>query len=318
MSGRGILDGIDRFDSLFVSPRAIDVPLSCPGRVRAEADRGRRVLVLGLFEAAGASPGAKEAIGRLGATYLAAGLPDARERRRRGPLPLPESERGPEDEETVVTAAHMLAELGPRTEAVHIHAPLGLGPTVDYQIAYEASVRAFATGVGRNLFLFEERPEAFVPGAVHTRLAWLGARLPPAGVSAAPRVSLLRTLWRTSEPRRLREESGGLGAGLAHVSWARQRWRAARRWKPLRAFGPRLQPLLHSADEDTRQIAREIACALLAHDRKGRPRGGQRFNRRVDQATKSLGAVYHAERVWLFLPSGDGLHEIRHPLDSGD
>jgi hypothetical protein len=25
--------------------------------------------------------------------------------------------------------------------------------------------------------------------------------------------------------------------------------------------------------------------------------------------------VYHAERLWLFLPSGDGLPEVQHPLD---
>ena len=39
-----------RFDSLFVSPHADDALLSCPGRIRAEVERGRRVLVLALFE----------------------------------------------------------------------------------------------------------------------------------------------------------------------------------------------------------------------------------------------------------------------------
>ena len=34
-------DRLERFDSLFVAPHGDDVPLSCPARVRAEADRGR-------------------------------------------------------------------------------------------------------------------------------------------------------------------------------------------------------------------------------------------------------------------------------------
>jgi hypothetical protein len=308
---------VGRFDSLFVSPRALDVPLSCPGRVRAEADRGRRVLVLALFEPEDETGPGAQAVGRLGATYLAAGLPDVTARRSGGSL-VPVTERSPDDGEAVVTAAHLLADVGPRTEAVHIHAPLGLGASVDYEVAYEASVRAFATGFGKNLFLYEERPEAFVPGAVRTRLALLGARLPPAGADGTPRVSLTRALWRANEPCALRGERRGLGARFAELARVRRRFRLARRWKPLRAFGPRLQPLVHSTDEETRELARDIACQLLVRDRKGRPRGGRRFNKRASQATKTLGAVYHAERVWLFLPSGEGLHEIRHPLDSGD
>jgi len=316
VSASAFVEGLEQFDSLFVAPRAVDVPLSCPGRVRAEAERGRRVLVLSLFEPIGEAGPAAEAIARLGATYRAAGLPSVRARRGESALPL--SERAPEDQDAVVTAAHLLAEVGPRTQAVHFHAPVGLGRTVDSEIAYEASVRAFASGVGKNLFLYEERPEAFAPGTVRTRLALLGARLPPAGVPSVPRVPLWRALWRANEARRLRGERASLSDRFAHLGLTRQRWRQARRWNPTRAFGPRLQPLVHSADEETRVLAREIARELLAKDRKGRPRAGDRFNRRADEATRALGAVYHAERVWLFLPSGEGLHEVRHPLDAGD
>jgi hypothetical protein len=31
-----------------------------------------------------------------------------------------------------------------------------------------------------------------------------------------------------------------------------------------------------------------------------------------------MGAVYHAERVWLFLPSSDGLSDVDHPLERAD
>ena len=63
--------------------------------------------------------------------------------------------------------------------------------------------------------------------------------------------------------------------------------------------------------------ARAIAEALLPADRHGRPRAAERFNARASAAAKKLGGVYHAERLWLFLPSGDGLPEIQHPLELG-
>ena len=311
-------EGLEQFDSLFVSPTGADVPLSCPGRVRAEADRGRRVLILALYEPVTAGQEAADAAARLGAAYLAAGLPDVRTRRAEQGSEAPPTQREAADEEALLTAAHLLAEVGPRTQAVHIHAPLGLGAAVDYELSYEASVRAFASGVGRNLFLYEERPEAFVPGAVRTRLALLGARLPPAGVGAAPKAGLVRMLWRANEPRRLRGDSAGLRGWIAELARMRRRWRSARVWKPLRAFGPRLQPFVQAADEETRQLARDVACELLPRDPRGRPRAGRRFNKRADAVAKALGAAYHAERVWLFLPSGDGLHEVRHPLDAAD
>jgi LmbE family N-acetylglucosaminyl deacetylase len=309
------LHTLERADSLFVAPHGDDVPLSCPARVHTEAERGRRVLVVALFEPEGTDGKAAEAVRRLGASYLGAGLPPARDRRARHAPSSPATERGPEDEDVLIAAASLLAEIGPRVEAVHVHAPLGLGSSVDHDVAYEASVRAFASGAGRNLFLYEERPEAFVPGAVRTRLALLGARLPPAGESAAPRARLLSMLWRVNEPGRLRDDTGGLRGRLATIAAARRRWRTARVWNPLRAWGPRLQPIVHAADEEAQSLAREVAELVLPRDRKGRPRSARRFGVRADRAAKALGAPYHAERLWLFLPAGDGLPEARHPLE---
>jgi hypothetical protein len=312
------LHTLERADSLFIAPYGADVPLSCPARVHTEVERGRRVLVLALFEPPGAEGNAAEAVRHLGATYLGAGLPSAIDRRSKHAPSSALTERGPEDEDVLMTAAALLAQIGPRTDAVHIHAPLGLGASVDHDLAYEASVRAFATGAGRNLFLYEERPEAFVPGAVRTRLALLGARLPPAGEGAAPRARLLSMLWHVNEPGRLRGDAGGLRGRLATMATARRRWRSARVWKPLRALGPRLQPFVHAADEEARGLAREAAEWVLPRDRKGRPRAAHRFAARADRAARALGAAYHAEKLWLFLPAGDGLPEVRHPLDAPD
>jgi hypothetical protein len=72
---------------------------------------------------------------------------------------------------------------------------------------------------------------------------------------------------------------------------------------------------VHSADEDARDRARAIAAALLPKDARGRPRAARRFDARAAAAAKRLGGVYHAERFWLFLPSGDGLPEVQHPME---
>jgi LmbE family N-acetylglucosaminyl deacetylase len=315
---RLVASGLERHDSLFVAPHGDDVALGCPARLQYEAERGRRVLVLALFEPVGTNTPAARAVRSLGASYVAAGLPAARQRRAERAPSTRLTERGPEDEDVAYEAARLLAEIGPSTQAIHIYAPLGLGSSVDHLLTYEAAVRAFATESGRNLFLYEERPEAFVPGAVRTRLALLGARLPPAAARTPERVFLLRHLWRVNEPPKLRGQGEGIGDRLRAMAEARRRFKLARPWNPQRAFGPRLQPIVYSADEEARDRARAVAAALLPSDDKGRPRAARRFDACAAAAAKKLGGVYHAERFWLFLPSGEGVPEIRHPMEMSE
>jgi LmbE family N-acetylglucosaminyl deacetylase len=315
---RLVAGALERHDSLFVAPHGDDVALGCPARLQYECERGRRVLVLALFEPVGTRTRAAPAARDLGANYVAAGLPPARDRRARNAPATPVTERGPEDEDVAFEAARLLAEIGPSTQAIHIYAPLGLGNSVDHLLTYEAAVRAFATESGRNLFLYEERPEAFVPGAVRTRLALLGARLPPGAARTPERVFLLRHLWRVNEPPRLRGQGETLGDRLRALAQARRRFRLARPWNPQRAFGPRLQPIVYTADEEARDRARAAAAALLPKDGKGRPRAARRFDACAAVAAKKLGGVYHAERFWLFLPSGEGVPEIRHPMEMAE
>jgi hypothetical protein len=175
-----------------------------------------------------------------------------------------------------------------------------------------------AAEAGRNLVLYEERPEAFVPGAVRTRLALLGARLPPGATRSPERSWLLRHLWRVNEPLRLRGVDEGIGARLRALVEARRRLRQARPWNPQRALGPRLQPIVYAADEDTRDRARAIVATLLPRDARGRRRAARRFDACAAAAAKKLGGVYHAERLWLFLPSGDGVPEVRHPMEMNE
>jgi len=307
-------DQLGRCDSLFITPVGEDVLLSCPARIEHEAEQGRKALVLALFEPVGSEGEAARCAATLGAGYAAAGLAPAIDRRAGPARGLP-SERTSEDDAVLLQAAHLLTLAGPRTRAVSVFAPLGLGGSADDLVAYEAAVHAFAAESGRNLFLYEERPEAFVPGAVRTRLALLGARLPPGAQRAAEAASLARHLWATNEPLRLRGRAATISSRLARLTAARRRFARARPWNPLRAFGPRLQPALHVADEEALQRASAIAEALLPKDGRGRPRPAESFRRRAALAAKRLGGVYHAERFWLFLPSGDGLPEAQHPLE---
>ena len=75
---------------------------------------------------------------------------------------------------------------------------------------------------------------------------------------------------------------------------------------------------MHVADADAQARAEAIVDLLLPRDGKGRARAARRFNARAAAAAKKLGGVYHAERFWLFLPSGDGLPEVQHPLERGE
>ena len=74
-------DGLERYESLFIAPHGDDVALGCPARVLGEAERGRRVLVMALFEPVGSDTPAARAVRELGADYAAAGLPAAPDRR---------------------------------------------------------------------------------------------------------------------------------------------------------------------------------------------------------------------------------------------
>ena len=305
---------LERYDTLFIAPHGDDVALACPARVLAEAESGRRALVLALFEAPGPDSDAGRVARDLSADYVAAGLASGPGRAR--PLPSAPSEPGTGDDGAVLEAARLLAEIAPRLQPVHVYAPLGLGGARAHWLAHEAALRAFASEAGRNLFLYEERPEAFVPGAVRTRLALMGARLPPGASMAAEPAGVVRHLWSVVEPDRLRGESVTIGEGFAVRVEAYRRHRLAAPWNPLRALGPRLHPVVHVADAEARNRAQAAAHTLLPKDRKGRSRSAERFSARATAQAKKLGGVYHAERFWLVLPSHDGLPELQHPLEA--
>jgi LmbE family N-acetylglucosaminyl deacetylase len=316
------LDRIGRYDCLYLSPHGDDVALSCPGRIRGERVRGQSVLVLGLFEsraAEAAAPGAPRdlpgTLARLGADYAVAGLPPAR-RRQRGAVAFDSLSFGgfPDHDAWLTRSVKLLADIGPRIRPRHLYAPLGVGGHIDHRLTCEAALRAFADEPGRNLFFYEERPEAFVPGAVRIRLGLLGARLPPGAAEAADRAGLARYLLSFHLAAALRGDPLGWSDRLRSTGPAARQWRMARGWNPQRAFGPRMQPVVHPFDPETLPLSllQEAASALLP-DR----RGAERFLRLAAAYDRRLGAPEHAERYWLLLPSREEALETHLPTAVG-
>jgi LmbE family N-acetylglucosaminyl deacetylase len=310
------LDALGRYDCLFVSPHADDVAFSSPARLSWEVKRGQRVLVLALFETPDSPSSGAAAIEALGADFAAAGLAPARPR-------LPSDSLGAlafrdaDDEELLVRTARLLADIEPRIRARQVYAPLGVGGHVDHSLTHEAALRAFSSGDGRNVYLYEERPEALVRGAVRVRLGLLGARLPPAAAEAPDRTGLTRYLLNVHVAPSLRGDRHGLSDRLRSSGGAAREWRMARAWNPQKAFGPRLQPVVHAADTPGLAAAHAATLTLLPPDARGRARRARRFEALSAAYARRLGAPGYAERFWLLLPSPHGAQEMAMPTAVG-
>jgi hypothetical protein len=290
-------EDLGRYDCLYVAVEASHALLSCPARIAAETGKGQKVLIASLFgpsPEAGGQPSAA-GLGRLGVDVYEAGLPPAPER-----SGLYRScagrvfNRDPADEECLDQASHVLGEVGRRTRARHVCIPLGVGGHIDHRLAHEAAVRSFGPEAERDVLFYEDRPPAFVPGAVRIRLAHLGARLPPAAQAAASS-GLARFLVRQHTAPHLWRQIGGVSERLRFTRLAFREWRSARAWDPRRSLGPRVQPVLVEGDGGA-AVLRE----LLADEARF-----QAHLRRAGQYGKSLGEGASAERYWLLLPSRD-------------
>ena len=247
--------------------------------------------MLALFEPAGVETSASHAVRELGAQLRRRGRPFG-PRERGSPTPVPFAQRSPRArriEEAALAgraaARRTSGRRSSRSTSTRRSASAARSTTC---IAYEAALRAFASEAGRNLFLYEERPEAFVPGAVRTRLALLGARLPPGAAKLADGASVVRHLWRIGEPERLRGEADPARARGSPRASRPGAGTASRR--PGTRFGPSGRASIPSctvADEEARSRAQAVAEALLPKDGKGRSRSAQRFNMRATALGKT-------------------------------
>jgi LmbE family N-acetylglucosaminyl deacetylase len=298
---------LETCDSLYVSPQSGDVALSCAARLARERGEGHRVLVVNVFgPATDAVQGrGARALRALGVDEHALLLPHARARGGEPATGLVR-ERGPQDDDALHRAADALIDLAHRSRAREVYVPLAVGGHVDHRLAHEAARAAFTSGNGRNVFLYEERPEAFVPGAIRVRLGQLGARLPPGAAQAPGRRDLGGFVYRFHVGPRFRGDLEG-NWDRVRASWTAVReWRAGRSWHPLRALGPRLQPVTFATP------ARDLAAVRELEGTWSRPLSGL-----AARYARGLGDAVHAERYWLLLPprDADGVETMGHGAD---
>jgi LmbE family N-acetylglucosaminyl deacetylase len=285
---------IERYDSLYVAAHAHDVPLSCAGRLLAEAGRGLRILLVTLFDP-GDGPRAADA---LPVDHLPLGFPDA-PRRDAAYCSFRTVTFGPTrmEDESVPRLAAPLEELGHRTHARHVYVPLGVGGHVDHRLAHDAALRAFSGGTERDVFLYEDRPYALLPGAVRVRLGQIGASLPPAATAAQP-AGPLSVVLRFQRAPHVRAHLRGLGERVRCTGLALGEWWEARGWRSAKALGPRLQPVLHETDARADIAAAAVACrvGLAAFC------GGEVLGRLAEDYSRRFKEHGHVERYWLLLP----------------
>jgi len=297
------LAAIDGCDSLYVSPHGDDVLLSCAARLLSELERGLSVTVVTVFGAGGSRHAAADAaFDRLGVRRLGLGLPEASSRQSSyAAFEALTAPSHPDDDRVAGVAAEALAGLGHHSRARQVYVPLGVGGHVDHRLCHEAGLRCFESGDGRNVFLYEDRPEAFVRGAVRMRLGHVGARLPPGAARAADDTSLAAFLLRFHVGPSLRGDLKGWGARARGARVAARLWREARWWRPGKGFGPRLHPVIHPADATALPAVRALVAESAAS-----ARAGMRMAVLASRYARRLGASDHAERLWLLLPGHEG------------
>jgi hypothetical protein len=307
------LGRLDVCDSLYLSPRLEDALLACAARLTREHERGRRVLFVTLFErSAPLGSEGRRVLDVLRASDIGLDLPGARQRS--GDYAsfraLAFGHR-PDDQAAVVKAVHALARIGDVARPREVYAPLGVGGHVDHRLTHDAALAAFESRDDRNVFLYEERPEAVVSGAVRIRLGLIGARLPPAASDSVAATGLLRFLRRFHLPHAWRGDLVSLLERLRAARLAARAWRESRRWRSHKGLGPRIQPVIHvpapGAHESILEL-RAAACEVAGRREPGEPLRGM-----AAAYCRLLGGPL-AERYWLLLPRRDADGHVAPPL----
>jgi hypothetical protein len=292
------------YDTLCIAAHELDAPLSCAIRLAREKLQGRKALVVILFDTEDRD-NAQAALSFLGVEQLRLRLPSAAARSRcYGTAVGRMFGRDARDD------ASMFDRLWPvfdglriQTRARQVYLPLGTGE-VDHRLAHDVGARIFEAGALRNVLLFEERPYSFAPGAIHMRLARLGSRLPPALTDIGDSSGLLRVLWGAASAMPVRRRVRGVAQRLLYVLRAARAWRQTRGWQPRKAFGVRVQPIIHEVSPETESIARraQLNAALTSRGRHGSSRELDKCMRRY---ANRLGKKAMLERYWLVLPPRD-------------
>lgn len=296
------LEQLSRYDVLWLSPHPFDALLSGTGRLLRGHAQGLRTLVVTVFAGDRDASGADAAIERLGADRLALGF-DAAHRRQRVYASFTTRAFGNHESDAPCHDAlcRVIEDLGHRTKARDVYAPLAVGGNIDHRLLHEASARVFPVGPGQNLFFYEDRPYTLVPGAVRIRLGQLAVRLPPASTEVGDRAWVLRHVWAFMSAPVVRANLRGVREWVRCLCYATRAWQRARGWQPRRAFGLRLQPAVDPLDAALFRTVQETIGALgpaatrLTGPASDQMRATVAYARRL----RHSGPV---ERYWLRLP----------------
>jgi hypothetical protein len=291
------IQALDRCDALYLATHAGDVDLSCPARLLGDRERGLRTLVVTLF-CSGRDPDLA------GPESFAVGIPDAPRRDAAYSSRRARRLSGAHEDPCLPEAVRLLDEILRQARPRHVYLPLAVGEDLDHRIAQEAGLRALPPRHDLDVFFYEERPDALVPGAVRLRLAELGARLPPAAGPVAREGGLVRHVLRQQTLPRLRDGFEGWSERAQGARLSARQWLDLRPWNPLRSLGPRLQPLLHEPGQRISEKARDQVRGWVARVGASPLLGDKLVRLGADYGRRLRGSP-GAERLWLLLPAMD-------------
>ncbi|MBN2369387.1 MAG: hypothetical protein JXO72_02755 [Vicinamibacteria bacterium] len=303
------IEALTNYDALFLAAHEFDAPLSSAARLTHEARLGKKTLVAILFDGGQDHERAAAALTHLGVDQIRLRLPPAAQRSSRyssfSARMFGREER--EDSRAVDLLWPILDGLRIQTRARHVYLPLGAGE-VDHRLVQDVGFRIFDVGAVRNVLLFEERPYSFSPGAIRMRLAQLGSRLPPALTDIGDTGCLIRMLWGALTASHLKHHARGIRSRARYLCRLAASWNRARGWKPRKAFGLRVQPIIHEASQETDGTLRQAleSASLAACGRAG---SSAQLRKNMQRYSRRLGLATPVERYWLVLPhrEGDGV-----------
>lgn len=294
-------DKLSHYDAVWLSPHVYDALLSGTGRLLRAQAQGLKVLLVTAFGDERHEE-ASAVFARLGFDSLSLGL-QAAHRRDRSYASFTSRAFGSHtsDLNCHQTLRHTVEDIGHRTKARDVYAPLGVGGNVDHRLLHDAAARAFPVGLAQNVFFYEDRPYALVPGAVRLRLAQLAVRLPPAITDIGDHANLVRHVRGFLASPVARASLRGRRERLRCLWLTAHAYRRARGWQPRKAFGPRLQPIVDSVDAALAARINETLASL--GDATRRLIGSQALVTRANAAyARRLGQAGTVERYWLLLP----------------
>ncbi len=300
---------VEPYDALFIAPHVDDVPVACAGRLLAERARGARVLLVVVCgETSSSQPGSgwPATLERWGVDLLPLGLETAAERDvAYAAFETVHFGRSTVDDAAIDDLSQRFDELRRLCTARDVFLPLALGGHADHRLTLEAALPVFRPGVGRNVFLYEERPTVLLPATLRLRLAQLGAWLPP-GSPELDDAGLVRLLVRFQQQSYFACSPSAWRARVQATGALTRAWRQARTWKPSKGLGVRMQPTVFSAQAS----ALDPLHKALDEWARRQPSGAlplERWDQLARAYTRQLAGAdaAHAERYWLVLPTRD-------------